>query len=217
MENKDFAERLNARYAAIGDKGQRNERVMWPDMQKQYHRFSELVHFIGDLGSEDISILDVGCGNGELLRYLNFRGFKGDYVGIDLNESLLDEARRLYPRAQFLSVDQYERCENRSCSYALMSGIFNLAVGQDNAFVHGVIGKYFSTVEKALIFNAVSSYVNFIDERMFYFDLAEITDFAAKNLSSTFEIRHGFLPYNFSMCIWKGRPWRSLTDAPPAR
>lgn len=213
MEMTDFARKLNSLYAAESNNDQRHQRVMWPDMQKQYYRFSELVHFIGDLQSEDMSILDVGCGNGELLRYLNFRGFRGTYVGIDFNEGLLEEARRLYPGSQFLSVEQYDRYEEKSCTYALMSGIFNLAVGQDDGFVQAVIAKYFAIVERALVFNAVSRYVNFTDEKIFYFDLPATIDFAARNVSPVFEIRHGFVPHNFSMCIWKGDPWRSLMES----
>jgi hypothetical protein len=121
-------------------------------------------------------------------------------------------SKTVYPGAQFLGAEEYDSRAEKSCTYAFMSGIFNLAVGQDDNFVHGIIGKYFSIAEKALIFNAVSSYVNFVDNRMFYFDLPAIIDHVSKNLSPIFEVRHGFLPHNFSMCIWKGGPWLSLTE-----
>jgi tRNA (uracil-5-)-methyltransferase TRM9 len=43
-------------------------------------------------GSE--SILDLGCGNGELARTLSRREHRGHYVGIDFSPPLLDEAQR---------------------------------------------------------------------------------------------------------------------------
>ena len=43
----------------------------------------------------DAAVLDVGCGNGTLARQLAALGFQGDYLGIDLSEGLLADARRL--------------------------------------------------------------------------------------------------------------------------
>jgi len=38
-------------------------------------------------------ILDLGCGNGELIRWLRRRGNTGDYVGLDFSQELLELAR----------------------------------------------------------------------------------------------------------------------------
>jgi tRNA (uracil-5-)-methyltransferase TRM9 len=42
----------------------------------------------------DESILDLGCGNGELARTLSRRGHHGSYLGLDFSLPLLDEAKR---------------------------------------------------------------------------------------------------------------------------
>ncbi len=42
----------------------------------------------------DESILDLGCGNGELARTLSHRGQRGPYVGLDFSPPLLNEAQR---------------------------------------------------------------------------------------------------------------------------
>jgi SAM-dependent methyltransferase len=47
-----------------------------------------------DLLQGDESILDLGCGNGELARTLSRRGQRGAYVGLDFSPPLLDEAQR---------------------------------------------------------------------------------------------------------------------------
>jgi SAM-dependent methyltransferase len=54
------------------------------------------------------SILDLGCGNGELARALGRRRHRGEYVGVDFSEGLLAEARRIDPSrlsAQFILTD----------------------------------------------------------------------------------------------------------------
>jgi SAM-dependent methyltransferase len=42
----------------------------------------------------DSKILDLGCGNGIVVKELMLRSFIGDYIGIDSNEELLEIARR---------------------------------------------------------------------------------------------------------------------------
>ncbi|MCL4528146.1 MAG: methyltransferase domain-containing protein [Chloroflexi bacterium] len=56
-------------------------------------------------GSE--SILDLGCGNGELARTLSRRGQRGSYLGLDFSLPLLNEAKRMpftFP-VKFLATD----------------------------------------------------------------------------------------------------------------
>ena len=55
----------------------------------------------------DESVLDLGCGNGGLVRELGRRGHRGRYLGIDSSLPLLHEARRQVPGlpATFLLAD----------------------------------------------------------------------------------------------------------------
>ena len=58
-------------------------------------------------GDEDI--LDLGCGNGELVRELMRRGHSGSYTGVDFSLSLLETARHGWEDAPatFLQADLY--------------------------------------------------------------------------------------------------------------
>ncbi len=55
----------------------------------------------------DESILDLGCGNGELARSLSRRGHRGPYLGLDFSPPLLAEAQReaFHFPVQFLQAD----------------------------------------------------------------------------------------------------------------
>ena len=58
-----------------------------------------------DLG---VSILDLGCGNGEIASQLDEMNFKGTYLGTDFSHALLEEASHRYQGrfpAQFLTLD----------------------------------------------------------------------------------------------------------------
>jgi len=54
------------------------------------------------------SILDIGCGNGWIVRELDRLGFKGSYVGVDASQTLLNEARKYLSAAiktDFIEAD----------------------------------------------------------------------------------------------------------------
>ena len=47
------------------------------------------------------AILDIGCGNGELARYLGTTSYEGQFLGIDSSPALLDFSSRTSPSARF--------------------------------------------------------------------------------------------------------------------
>ncbi|MGD8555114.1 MAG: class I SAM-dependent methyltransferase [Anaerolineales bacterium] len=57
--------------------------------------------------SQEASILDLGCGNGQLAHQLARQGHRGPYLGLDASAELLAAARRdcPLPQAQFLQAD----------------------------------------------------------------------------------------------------------------
>lgn len=56
-------------------------------------------------------VLDLGCGNGELGRYIFEAGHRGKYIGLDASDELLGEARKLSSTRNqtFLNLDLADR------------------------------------------------------------------------------------------------------------
>ena len=75
------------------------------------HRLQPGVHRVLEMLKGDESILDLGCGNGELARELAKRGHQGEYLGVDFSLPLLREAEAQLegvaevPSARFMEVD----------------------------------------------------------------------------------------------------------------
>jgi 2-polyprenyl-3-methyl-5-hydroxy-6-metoxy-1,4-benzoquinol methylase len=66
------------------------------------------VEVIGELCPGPVRVLDVGCGNGQMLELMRERGLDCDYTGVDFSEVLLDAARRHHAgdaRATFIADD----------------------------------------------------------------------------------------------------------------
>ena len=71
------------------------------------HRLQTGVHRVLEMLQGDESILDLGCGNGELARALAKRGHRGPYLGVDFSLPLLQDAES-QPEgfaAKFMEVD----------------------------------------------------------------------------------------------------------------
>lgn len=59
--------------------------VDWNGEAGQALRFDQLVRIVN--AADPFSINDLGCGYGALLDYLDARGFKTDYTGIDVSRN----------------------------------------------------------------------------------------------------------------------------------
>lgn len=207
---KPLLDSSNALYDEAFARGKnRHSRVCWDDASRQYHRFAEIYR---SMDASDCSVLDVGCGNGEFLRFLHFMGFTGSYTGVDINDSLLNEARESFPSHQFIKADILtDRLEEHDV--VVMSGLFNLNFGQDISFAYDFVATMYSRCKHRTIFNALTSHVNFREESMFYLDPSALMSFIITNISPRVEIRHGFVPYNYTVSIPKGPTWHPLGGA----
>jgi SAM-dependent methyltransferase len=205
----DIRRRTVASYdRAIKEGRDEHERVLWHDPARQYYRFQEIVSFLPDLERTQLSVLDVGCGNGEFLKFLNFHGFRGSYAGIDVHDGMIAEASRRFPDVSFRCMDPLEVVVE-AADIVVMSGIFNVDCGQTTDYVFSVLSALFATTRDRLVFNAISTLVNRRDSEHFYLDPSDAIAMAGR-LSHRFEIRHGFVPYNFTMCIHRDTEWESV-------
>lgn len=87
--NRDFYARFGADFSAT-------RRRLQPGVTRLLPTFAR-----------DASILDLGCGNGELARALARRGHRGPYLGLDFSLPLLHDARSLPEgfSAKFMEAD----------------------------------------------------------------------------------------------------------------
>lgn len=184
--------------------------VHWHNQQTQYYRFEMIKRYIPN--DSDISILDIGCGNAEFFKYLNFTGFRGKYVGYDINENFIHASREIYKdnNAEFKVVDILEDNIMDKFDYVILSGLFNNNYGQNDAWIKKMIDKMYQLANKKVIFNAISTYTNFKDKEMYYINPLDISDYIIRNLSAEIILEHGRLPYNFQIVINKDNSWVSI-------
>jgi SAM-dependent methyltransferase len=76
-------------------------------------------------GAPDASVLDLGCGYGDFLRFLRASGHRGTFIGYDVAPSMIEQARALYGEG----ADRQWRIGAHPAEvadFAIASGIFNV-------------------------------------------------------------------------------------------
>jgi 2-polyprenyl-3-methyl-5-hydroxy-6-metoxy-1,4-benzoquinol methylase len=92
-------ELLNFYNRHLKDFGDAPQAVRWTP-EGQLHRYETLTGIAGDFSGK--RVLDFGCGKGDFYGYLTEKGIHVKYCGIDINENLIDLARRKYPGTDFI-------------------------------------------------------------------------------------------------------------------
>ena len=126
----------------------------WKNFYSQQARFA-MLEDIGNMN--DHSVLDVGCGHGDLRAYLDDKYPRMRYAGIDQMESFLDIAIDRYahlPETAFYQGDCYSS-ELPSMDYVLASGSLSYR-NSDPSFIYQMITKLFNTCRIAFGFNLLS-------------------------------------------------------------
>jgi SAM-dependent methyltransferase len=196
---------------AVEKYGVSSRSVLLDDPQTQYMRFAELLGAV-DLNDSKKSLLDVGCGNAELYKYLNFQGFRGRYTGYDINDKLLAQARSRFAGVDVQNRDIMSAAIEQRYDYVVLSGLFNVNVGQSEVWIKDFLKRMFELCDGIMVFNMISTHVTFRDERMFYMDPAEILSFCIENLSKRTSLAHHNLPYNYSVTVFRNESWNSVRE-----
>lgn len=130
------------------------EALGWENQEGQLQRF-DLLSDIGDLNHR--SVLDAGCGYGDLRDYLYKKYPQSRYFGVEQMPELLDVAVERYaalPETIFFQGD-FASSELPVTDYILLSGSLNY-INSDPLFVLKMIEKLFNNCRIAFGFNLLS-------------------------------------------------------------
>ena len=77
--------------------------------------------------SQNMKVLDIGCGNGRLLHFL--KPYRVDYTGTDFSDALLQEAQKDHPNEHFFLSDMtmLDKTEYFQKNYNTLDAIFSIA------------------------------------------------------------------------------------------
>lgn len=179
--------------------------VDWNSLESQLLRFDQLLKVCD--WSHPYRLIDLGCGYGSLLDELRRRGDRVNYLGLDLSESMIAEARRLHPEEPADSFRVGDRCDEPA-DYVVASGIFNVKQRTPDAEWHQYIVDTMRVMAKmarrGFAFNILTSYSDPERRRpdLHYADPCWFFDHCKRTYSQHVSLLHDYGLYEFTILVY---------------
>jgi ubiquinone/menaquinone biosynthesis C-methylase UbiE len=155
---------------------------------------------------KDKHVLDVGCGIAMFYEYLRSLPTQiASYTGFDIVEPFLASNRERFPEARFENIDIFvDPLTSYSPDIVFMSQVFNNKyLNADNEEIAmEAIRRFFGIAKEGLAIDFMTSYVDFNEKELHYFSPEKMFSFA-KGLTRTVALRHDYLPFEFTLFLYK--------------
>jgi SAM-dependent methyltransferase len=180
--------------------------VDWRDDESQQMRFTQLLRVADD--ADRVEVLDYGCGYGALVDELDRDGRPFRWVGFDISDAMLDEARARYgDRAECSVVADEATLE--ALDFVVASGIFNVRLETDEGawrrYVERVIDRLDALSRRGFAFNMLTSYSE--PEKMrpdlYYADPLAWFDRCKRQYSRQVALLHDYELWEFTIVVRK--------------
>lgn len=140
----------------------RNAQILgWSDETAQNKRFQVIA---AATNFNDQSVLDLGCGFGDLLSYLEEQYTLDSYTGIDQHRPFIQSAKKTFaqhsielnkPACHFMSGD-FSQMTLKQHDIVVASGSLNYRSRNDD-YLSAAISKMYQATDKVLIFNLLNA------------------------------------------------------------
>ena len=170
---------------------------------KQDIRFYML---LTDVQPEGKTVIDVGCGFGDLLPFWRKKGGES-YLGVDIAPEFINEAKILHANvsdSSFILADFSDDDFKHEADFVVASGTFNYRFDHtDNyQFIEGCLKKGFSLCKEAVIFNFLSDKVDWKYDNAWYSNPSFILDMCY-GLSRNVILRNDYMPFEYTVAVFK--------------
>jgi SAM-dependent methyltransferase len=191
------------RYLSFGDTARGMD---WNDTESHELRFERLLRFVDT--RQPVRLLDVGCGNGELLSFCRRRGIGLDYLGIDICEEMVAACRRRHGdhSARLAGTSDLAQVAGEF-DYVVASGVFN--VKQDapaevwKEYVIAAIEAMFARCRVAVAFNVLATRAEIRRPHLFYLDPAALGGLALDCGSRIWAVDQDYPLFELTAALWR--------------
>jgi SAM-dependent methyltransferase len=157
-------------------------------------------------GALDASVLDLGCGFGDFLRFLRAEGHRGPFIGYDVAPNMIAEASRLHGEG----ADRQWRVgamPKETADFAIASGIFNVKGDVPTEtwarYVHDTIDVLAQAGRRGFAFNVLS--ISSDPERraanLYYSDASEMLSWCLLRYGRAVALLQDYGLYEFTVIV----------------
>ncbi len=172
----------------------------WESKEAQEMRFEMLT---ANVNLQNKKILDVGCGLGNLLEYLNHKGINIEYTGVDIIEEMIETVKEKKLLGEFFCIDIFKQhyLEVNSFDVVYTSGIFNLNIGNNMEFFGRALDRFFELTKGVAAFNLLDRNSPDREDIYYYFDHEQVADMIEAKYPQVKNIKvvRGYLNNDFTV------------------
>jgi SAM-dependent methyltransferase len=175
----------------------------------QERRFC-VVAELGDL--HGASLLDVGCGFGDLLAWLRARGIFPRYTGLDLTAAMVERCRQRFQQdsasgdARFIVGDALSFQPEGTYDYVVASGLFGYAARDTRVRVRPTLERLFGMTGIGLAVNFLSAWAPARSRGRLYVQPADLLQYALR-LTPAVRLDHSYMPNDFTLSLYRKPQW----------
>jgi len=151
------------------------------------------------------SVLDVGCGFGEMANFLRKRYKNVEYTGVDIVPEFVKQARNDHSYYKFITLDYFGNPLDEKFDVVIASGALNSNLGDDNMrFRQRAIKVMFEHTKKVCIFNMLGGHprpVTPSGSNVWYADSLEILEYCM-SLTRRVVLRANYHPKDFTVAMY---------------
>ncbi len=190
--------------AKLRDYGTTHSGVDWNSRESQLLRFSRLLDVV-ESPSRRYSLVDFGCGYGELAHMLAERGDDVDYTGYDVSSDMIAAATPI-AGARFTAV----RDELVPADYCVASGLFNLRLAHDvetwEQYVWECIDELAALSTHGFSFNVLTGWSDpeLLRDDLYYASPEGFLKECARRYGRHVALRHDYGLWEFTMTVRHG-------------
>lgn len=178
----------------------------WESEESQYKRFEVLIK---NVEIKNKSLLDVGCGLGDLYGLLSALKLPVNYLGIDILPDMITKAKHKYPKGLFIYEDIFSKqmstniFPEKSFDVVFSSGIFNLKTTNSASLLREALLTFKELAKETIVFNLLSTESKNKEDEYCYYSQQQV-DNLLRTLrfdKTNFRFIHGYLPNDFTVII----------------
>jgi len=187
--------------------GHAPESLLWGSRGAAHQRFRQ---FWNEIDFSNKTVLDVGCGFGELSKFLDKKFINVNYTGIDIVPEFINQAKLLYPHdkfpnRQFLVKDYLSEPISEKYDIVIASGILNSQVPSNVQYRENAIKTLWDISGRVFAFNMLGGHPqpeNKAKSNVWYADSFKILNYCA-TLTNKVVFKSNYHPKDFTIFVYK--------------
>ena len=181
----------------------------WPNQNDVLVRYQVMLDVIRQKSSQQVSILDFGCGASHMYDYILSHDLSNiEYTGLDISEKFVDLSRQKHPRVKFYCMDILKSpIQLPEFDYVILNGVFTvkreLSYEEMWEYSKQVVLKLFKLAKFGISFNVMSSHVDWERDDLFHLPMDQLAAFLVKEVGRDFVIRNDYQLYEYTTYVYK--------------